>query len=87
MPPTNLRRIGSRTREGHTTKEREGLTAALRTTAPDSGVADRVLDLQTHDKLRLAADLLLMNRVALAKAVTVRALDEIELATFMTRKP
>lgn len=49
-------------------------------------LARKTLDLQVADKFRLAAMLLDQNIVELAETVATRALQEIELAQFLSKK-
>lgn len=49
-------------------------------------LARKVIDLQTPDKLTVAAALLVAGKVDLAEAVATRAVQEIQLAMLFGRK-
>ena len=63
-----------------TTKELNQVITAAHANEPLHLLAGKVLQLQTSDKFRLAAELLDLGKVELAVAVGTRATQEIELA-------
>jgi hypothetical protein len=69
-----------------TTRDREAITARLQKGLDVAELAAKVLELQTVDKLRLAADLLLLGKVDHAEAIATRAVQEIQLVQLFGKK-
>jgi hypothetical protein len=69
-----------------TTKLREFIMSTVREGGGIESLAAKVLELQTPDKLRLAADLLLVNKVDMAEAIATRAVQEMQLVMLFDKK-
>lgn len=69
-----------------TSQQAKQIAEALASGRKVADLANKVLGLQTVDKLKLAASLLLLGHVEIAESVAKRAVDEIQLARMFGKR-
>ncbi len=69
-----------------TSQQAKDIADALASGRKISNLAERVLGLQTADKLILASSLLLLGHVDLAESIATRAVEEIQLAKLFGKR-